>query len=165
MNYSNEGMNDLIDYTFEAKDFILIGSSVKNSPNLQKPVKLPDPNVAPSFISGPNEVYAGDLIELTAVGGVAMPGSKYVWTEGSCNGKVILGAETSILRVKATNVSKKYFVHISSGSNENTTCASLEVKVLTISKKADRVTGPNFVCSNSGELFSLSMQSIRPGRY
>lgn len=162
-NYSNEGLNDLIDYTFEAKDFVLIGSSVKNSPNTQKPIKLPDPNVAPSFISGPNEVYAGDLIELTAMGGVAMPGSKYVWTEGSCNGKVILGAETSILKVKATNASKKYFVHISSGSNENTTCASLEVKVLTISKKADRVNGPNFVCNNSAKKITLEVSGGKLG--
>ncbi len=162
-NYSNEGLNDLIDYTFEAKDFILIGGSVKNSPSFQKPVKLPDPNIAPSFISGPNEVYAGDLIELTAIGGVAMPGSKYVWTEGSCNGKVILGAETSILKVKATNVSKKYFVHISNGLNENTTCASIEVKVLTISKKADRVIGPNFVCSNSAKKITLEVSGGKLG--
>ncbi|MHA8085399.1 hypothetical protein U8695_07455 [Aquirufa antheringensis] len=153
--FSTEGVNDLADQTFEAIDFKIVDNSVKNKINPTKPRPKPNQDVAPSLIEGPKEAYSGDDIELTAKGGIIKTlGSKYVWVEGSVNGKVIVGAETSTLKIKAANNTKKYFVYI---TGNKTDYASTEVKILTISKKADRINGPAFVCNNTTKKISLEV--------
>jgi len=154
-NSATEGNNDLFDQSFEAVDFKIVENSVKNVENNTKPRPKPIENIAPNSISGPKEAYAGDEIELTAVGGVIKTlGSKYVWTEGSVNGKVIIGAETNTLKIKASNVAKKYFVYI---TGDKQSAVSTEVKILTVSKKADRINGPDFVCTNTSKMISLEV--------
>jgi hypothetical protein len=150
-----EGDYDLFDQSFEAVDFKIVENSVKNAENNTKPRPKPIENIAPTSISGPREAYAGDEIELTAVGGaIKTIGSKYVWTEGSINGKVIIGAETNTLKIKASNVTKKYFVYI---TGDKQSAISTEVKILTVSKKADRINGPDFVCTNTSKMISLEV--------
>ncbi|MFD3407091.1 hypothetical protein SKC37_00355 [Aquirufa sp. HETE-83D] len=154
-NYSSEGDNDLADFSFEGKEFKIIETSVKNQPSFDKDIDVVDPNIAPTSITGPTEAYAGDDIILVAEGGkIVTAGSKYVWTEGSVNGKVIAGAETSTLKIKAANNTKKYFVYI---TGNKTDYASTEVKILTISRKADRINGPAFVCNNTTKKISLEV--------
>ena len=97
-SYSSEGDNDLADFSFEGKEFKIIETSVKNQFSNDKDQDIVDPNIAPISISGPKEAYAGDDLILTAEGGnIVTAGSKYVWTEGSPAGKILLGAETNIL--------------------------------------------------------------------
>ena len=65
---ASEGIVDLPDLTFEAKEFKVIGNSVKNERSFEKERIIKDPNIAPVFISGINEVYPEDEIILTAQG-------------------------------------------------------------------------------------------------
>lgn len=157
-DFSNEGDNDLADFSFEAKDFKIIEKTVKNQFSNAKPEDLPDPNVAPTSLKGPTEAYAGDDLILVAEGGkIVTAGSKYVWTEGSPTGKIVVGAETSTLKIKASNVTKKYFVYIADKVGNKTAYVSTEVKILTISRKADRINGPAFVCNNTTKKISLEV--------
>jgi hypothetical protein len=157
-NYALDGDNDLADFSFEAKEFKIIETSVKNQPNYDKDIDVVDPNKAPTFINGPREAYAGDDLTLVAEGGsIVTAGSKYVWTEGSPTGKIIFGAETSTLNIKASNVAKKYFVYIVDKGGNKTASVSAEVKILTISRKADRINGPEVVCNNATKKITLEV--------
>ena len=152
---SSEGIVDLPELTFNAKEFKVIEKSVKNQINLEKERIPTNPNITPDFISGVDEAYPNEDLVLIARGGLATPGSYYVWTEGSCDGKVIQKSQSNSLKIKASNSTKKYFVHITNNLGENTSCVSLEVKILKISKSADKIIGPSYVCQNDSKQITL----------
>lgn len=157
-NFANEGINDLIDQTFEASEFKLVDGSVKNELIDLTPVIIQDPNLAPVSIIGPKYAYAGTQITLIAEGGKAIPGAKYVWTRNSCEGETILEESSNILKIDAPDSTTSYFVHISSGPNDNTTCVSKEIKILAYSKKPDKIIAPNYVCENETKQITLEVE-------
>lgn len=162
-NFANEGINDLIEQTFEAAEFRLIEGSVKNEQYNELPLISHSPNSPPISISGPSYAYVGNQITLVAEGGVAIPGAKYVWTSDDCNGEVIYKGETNTLRIQAPSNSTRYYVHISSGPNDFTECISKEIKILQLSKKADKIIAPYFVCDNQAKSIILEVQGGQLG--
>jgi hypothetical protein len=162
-DFANEGINDLIDQTFEASEFKLVEGSVKNEEISNIPRIIINPNIAPKRISGPRETYVGEEITLRAEGGFASPEAKYVWTKDGCEGEVILESETNELTITVESGKTNYFVHISNGPTENTKCATFEINGLNKSAKAENIKAPNYVCDNQKKQITLEVEGGKLG--
>lgn len=160
---SSEGIVDLPDLTFEAKEFKIVVNSVKNQRSFEKERIIRDPNIAPTHILAADEVFPYEDLILSAEGGKLTQGSKYLWMEGDCNGKIIHKSESKILKIKAGTTNKKYFVLIIDEDGEKTECASIEIKISKKSKSADKIIALNKVCSNESKAITLEVVGGRTG--
>lgn len=160
---SAEGNVDLPDLTFEAKEFKILENSVKNQRSFEKERIVKDPNVAPTHIAGQNVAFPNEDLVLIAEGGKLNQGSKYVWVEGNCNGRIIQKSDSKVLKIKSGTDTKKYFVYILGETGDKTNCASIEIKINKNSAQADKVIAVNKVCSNESKQVTLEVNGGRIG--
>jgi hypothetical protein len=150
-NYLNIGKQENIgtviqmDWTFQgykvAREFYDVKTA--SSADLTTPYSIGTITSAPANgIKSDKQVFPGETLSLTVIGGQLGIGAEWVWYKDSCQGTFV-GKGVSVL--DKPKQSTTYFVRAES-AKDTTACVSTFVKVSENSIAADGVTGKKIIC-------------------